>query len=99
MFMNVERKYERLDTQIFNEIGDAGSETFMDTLGDFAVYAVKMFAWYAARNPQAYLRWMLEVQQEREAVFPTPVPTEEEEYVCIAPATVAKKIVDTGEEA
>jgi hypothetical protein len=81
MFMNVERKYERLDTQIFSELGDAGSETFMDTLGDFAVYAVKMFAWYAARNPQAYLRWMLEVQKEREAVFPTSVPVEEEEEV------------------
>lgn len=80
MFMNVERKYERLDTQIFSEVGDAGSETFMDTLGDFAVYAVKMFAWYAARNPQAYLRWMLSVQKEHEAVFPThtPEPVKEE---------------------
>lgn len=85
MFMNVERKWERVDHQLFNDIGDAGSEAFIDTLGDLAVYATKMFAWYAARSPVAYARWLESVRKEAEAVgqITQPQPKSAEDEPCI----------------
>ena len=69
IFFNVERKWLRIDKQLFSDtMDDAGSETFMDTLGDFAAYAMKMFAWYAVRNPVAYYKWLEMVRKECQAV-------------------------------
>lgn len=70
IFFNMERKWERIDKGIFHSIGDAGSETFMDTLGDMAAYSMKLFAWYAIRNPVAYSKWLNTVRKEAEAVNP-----------------------------
>ena len=90
IFFNLSRKYDRWENQLFHGTGDAPSESVLDTLADLAVYAVKQFAWVAARQPQAYLKWLESVEREMVAVG---LPTSQIDPM--APANLHKSLLTT----
>jgi hypothetical protein len=68
IFFNMERKWERLAAQLFNDHGDAASETFVDTIVDLAAYAIGMVGWLCARQPAAYIKLLQAIDREAVAV-------------------------------
>lgn len=67
IFFNMERKWQRMDNQLFKGLGDAASEGFLDTCVDLAAYSMKLCAWICARSPKAYLKLTQMVQAEVES--------------------------------
>ena len=66
IFFNMERKWERVVSQVFNgnSLRDAMSETFLDTCVDLAAYATKLCGWICARRPDLYLRLLQATAKE-----------------------------------
>jgi hypothetical protein len=64
IFFNMERKWDRMDKQIFSDLSNAASETFLDTCIDLAAYAVKLCAWICARRPEMYRQLLQSVEEE-----------------------------------
>lgn len=66
IFFNLERKWERIDKQIFSgkSLVDLTTETFLDTCIDLAAYSMKMCAWICTRRPDLYLKLLRVTHQE-----------------------------------
>lgn len=79
IFFNMERKWERVVSQVFNgkSVRDSVGETFLDTCVDLAAYSVKLCGWICARRPDLYLRLLQSTAKEcRDAGI---IPDEEHE--------------------
>jgi len=71
MFFNMERKWERIASQItstayMEELREENGETFVDTCVDLAAYAMKLCAWVFVRRPDLYKRFLVSVTAELE---------------------------------
>jgi len=59
-FMNLQRKYDRIDN-IINLNGEDVGENLTSQLADTAVYSLKMTTFQAETNPEEVVNWLLEV--------------------------------------